>query len=65
MMREMMSRAARVAILADSSKFGRRLFAQISELGSATYLVTDSSPPSELLDALAENDVEVITPETS
>ena len=65
MMREMMSRAARVAILADSSKFGRRLFAQISELGSANYLVTDSSPPSELLDALAENDVEVITPETS
>jgi DeoR/GlpR family transcriptional regulator of sugar metabolism len=51
--------------LADSSKFGRRLFAQISDLGSATYLVTDSSPPSELLDALAENDVEVITPETS
>ena len=65
MMREMMSRSARVAILADSSKFGRRLFAQISELGSATYLVTDSSPPSELLDALAENDVEVITQETS
>ncbi len=65
MMREMMSRAARVAILADSSKFGRRLFAQISELGSANYLVTDSSPPSELLHALAENDVEVITPEAS
>jgi DeoR family glycerol-3-phosphate regulon repressor/DeoR family fructose operon transcriptional repressor len=65
MMREMMSRAARVAILADSSKFGRRLFAQISELGSADYLVTDSSPPPELLDALTENDVEVITPETA
>jgi DeoR family transcriptional regulator, fructose operon transcriptional repressor len=65
MMREMMSRAARVAILADSSKFGRRLFAQISELGSADYLVTDSSPPSDLLDALVENDVEVITPDTA
>ena len=44
MMREMMSRAARVAILADSSKFGRRLFAQVSELGSADYFITDSSP---------------------
>jgi DeoR family transcriptional regulator, fructose operon transcriptional repressor len=65
MMREMMSRAARVAILADSSKFGRRLFAQISELGNANYLITDSSPPSELLDALVKNDVEVITPETA
>jgi DeoR family glycerol-3-phosphate regulon repressor/DeoR family fructose operon transcriptional repressor len=65
MMREMMSRAARVAILADSSKFGRRLFAQISELGSADYLITDASPPPDLLDALSENDVEVITPETA
>jgi DeoR family transcriptional regulator, fructose operon transcriptional repressor len=61
MMREMMSRAARVAILADSSKFGRRLFAQISELGSADYLITDASPPPDLLEALSENDVEVIT----
>jgi DeoR family transcriptional regulator, fructose operon transcriptional repressor len=65
MMREMMSRAARVAILADSSKFGRRLFAQVSELGSADYLITDSSPQPDLLDALGENDVEVITPDTA
>jgi DeoR/GlpR family transcriptional regulator of sugar metabolism len=65
MMREMMSRAARVAILSDSSKFGRRLFAQISELGTADYLITDSSPPPDLLEALSENDVEVITPETA
>ena len=64
MMREMISRAARVAILADSSKFGRRLFAQVSELGGADYLVTDSTPPPDLLDALKENEVELITPET-
>jgi DeoR family transcriptional regulator, fructose operon transcriptional repressor len=60
-----MSRAARVAILADSTKFGRHLFAQVSELGNADYLVTDSSPPHELFDALSENDVELITPETA
>jgi DeoR family glycerol-3-phosphate regulon repressor/DeoR family fructose operon transcriptional repressor len=60
----MISRAARVAILADSSKFGRRLFAQVSELGSADYLITDSTPPPDLLDALVENEVELITPET-
>ncbi len=64
MMREMISRAARVAILADSSKFGRRLLAQVSELGSTDYLVTDSTPPPDLLQALAENDVDLITPES-
>jgi DeoR family transcriptional regulator, fructose operon transcriptional repressor len=65
MMREMISRAAQVAIVADSSKFGRRLFAQVSELGSANYLVTDATPPPELMDALTENAVQVITPELS
>ncbi|MET9250115.1 DeoR/GlpR family DNA-binding transcription regulator [Nonomuraea sp. NPDC003709] len=64
MMREMISRSARVAILADSSKFDRRLFAQVSELGGADFLVTDSTPPPDLLDALTENGVELITPET-
>jgi DeoR family glycerol-3-phosphate regulon repressor/DeoR family fructose operon transcriptional repressor len=63
MMQEMISRATRVAILADSSKFGRRLFAQVSELGSADYLVTDAMPPPDLRDALAANAVELITPE--
>ena len=62
MMREMISRAARVAILADSSKFGRRLFAQVSELSAADYLVTDTMPAPELRDALAASAVEVITP---
>ena len=62
MMREMISRAARVAILADSSKFGRRLFAQVSELSAADYLITDTTPPAELRDALAASAVEVITP---
>lgn len=62
MMQEMISRAARVAILADSSKFDRRLFAQVSELASADYLITDTMPPSELRAALAASDVELITP---
>ncbi|MDT0164892.1 DeoR/GlpR family DNA-binding transcription regulator [Actinotalea sp. AC32] len=62
MMREMMDRSARVAVLADSTKFGRRLFAQIAELGRADYLVTDVPPPADLADALREADVEVLTP---
>jgi DeoR family transcriptional regulator, fructose operon transcriptional repressor len=65
MMQEMISRAARVAIVADSSKFGRRLFAQVSELASADYLITDAMPPADLRDALAANKVELITPATS
>jgi DeoR family transcriptional regulator, fructose operon transcriptional repressor len=62
MMQEMISRAARVAILADSSKFGRRLFAQVSELGAADYLITDSEPPPDLRDALKASGVELLIP---
>ncbi|GCD19765.1 D-beta-D-heptose 1-phosphate adenosyltransferase [Cellulomonas algicola] len=60
MMGDMMDRAARVAVLADSSKFGRRLFAQIADLGRADYLVTDVAPPHDLHDALRARDVEVL-----
>lgn len=62
MMTAMMDRASRVAVLADSSKFDRRLFAQISALGRADYLVTDKQPPGALTDALADAGVEVLTP---
>jgi DeoR family glycerol-3-phosphate regulon repressor/DeoR family fructose operon transcriptional repressor len=62
MMQEMISRAARVAILADSSKFGRRLFAQVSELGAADYLITDTAPPPDLREALQANGVELLVP---
>jgi DeoR/GlpR family transcriptional regulator of sugar metabolism len=62
MMSEMMDRAARVAILADSSKFRRRLFAQVAGLARADYLVTDAAPPPELAEALRRHHVEVLTP---
>jgi DeoR/GlpR family transcriptional regulator of sugar metabolism len=62
MMREMMERATRVAVLADSSKFGRRLFAQVAELGRPDYFITDATPPPELEKALQEVNVELITP---
>ena len=65
MMQEMISRAARVAILADSSKFGRRLFAQVSELANADYLITDATPPPDLLEALVENEVQLLVPDAS
>lgn len=62
MMSEMVSRASKVAILADSSKFDRQLFAQVAELGRADYFVTDTEPPGELLEALLRNKVEVLSP---
>ena len=62
MMNEMMQRATRTAILADSSKLGRRLFAQVSPLAAADYLVTDTEPQGELAEALATAGVQVIVP---
>jgi len=62
MMTEMMNRAAQVAVMADSSKFGRRLFAQVAELGRADWFVTDGRPPDDLADALHHAGVELVTP---
>ncbi|WP_246296252.1 DeoR/GlpR family DNA-binding transcription regulator [Arthrobacter wenxiniae] len=62
MMSEMMANASRVAFLADSSKFGRRLFAQVAELGRADYFVTDCAPPDEIAALLVANEVEVMYP---
>jgi DeoR family transcriptional regulator, fructose operon transcriptional repressor len=60
MMREMLKRSSKVAILADSSKFGRRLFAQIADLDAADYFVTDQEPPADLAGALRRHRVEVL-----
>lgn len=65
MMGEMMERAARVAILADSSKFTEPLFAQIAELERAHYLVTDAAPPPDLADALEYAGVEILVAEAN
>lgn len=63
MMREMCARSSRVAILADSTKFGRRLFAQVCALGDVDYLITDAPPPADLQSALDEAGVEVLLPD--
>lgn len=62
MMSEMMQRAERTAILADSSKLGRRFFAQIAHLDRADYLITDAPPSPRMAAALAQADVQVLTP---
>ncbi|WP_226532167.1 DeoR/GlpR family DNA-binding transcription regulator [Microbacterium paraoxydans] len=62
MMSEMIQRAERTAILADSTKLGRRFFAQIALLERADYLITDAPPPPRIAAALAQADVQVLTP---
>lgn len=62
MMNEMMQRASRTVILADSSKIGRRLFAQASPLAAADYLVTDAPPPPDIAEALEAAGVQVVVP---
>jgi DeoR family fructose operon transcriptional repressor len=63
MMAEMISRAERTAILADSTKLDRRLFAQIVPLEGADYLITDRAPSTELAAALDAAGVTVLVPE--
>ncbi|MFF5625651.1 DeoR/GlpR family DNA-binding transcription regulator [Microbacterium sp. LWH10-1.2] len=62
MMSEMIQRAERTAILADTSKLGRRLFAQVAPLDRADYLVTDARPETGMAEALAQAEVDVLTP---
>ncbi len=62
MMREMMGRAEKVAVLGDSSKFGRNLFAQAADFTMADVFVTDTAPTGDLARAMAEGGVQVLTP---
>jgi len=61
MMGEMIQRAERTAVLADSSKFDRRLFAQVTPLDRTDFLVTDTPPTGDLAAALAQAGVEVVS----
>jgi DeoR/GlpR family transcriptional regulator of sugar metabolism len=65
MMRDMMERATKVAVLVDSSKFGRRLFAQVAPLYRADYFITDAAPSPELAEALTAAEVQLVNPESS
>ena len=62
MMAEMMGRAAQVCVMADSTKFNRRLFAQVAELGRADWFVTDAPPPDDLTEAFHAAGVEIVVP---
>lgn len=60
MMREMMDCASRTLLLADSTKFGKREFAEVADLSANTTLITDKRPSQALLDHAAEVGARVI-----
>jgi DeoR family fructose operon transcriptional repressor len=56
----MIAHARRTIVLADSTKFGRRLLGHIASLDKIDILVTDAAPPRELFRALVQLSVQVV-----
>ena len=56
----MIGHARRTIVLADSSKFGRRLLGHIASLNRIDVLVTDSAPPRDLMSTLVQLSVQVV-----
>ena len=56
----MIGAARRTVVLADSSKFNRKLLGHIASLEQIDILVTDAAPPRELFSALEELQVQVL-----
>lgn len=62
MMAEMIAAADRVVILADSSKFGRQLFARIAGFDEIDVIVSDKCPSASIVQKCAALGVELIFP---
>ena len=60
MMRGMMDSASHSVLLADSTKFGRKQFAEVGGLNANTTLITEARPSQALLDHAAEVAARVI-----
>ena len=58
--REMIQHADQVIVLADSTKFGKRLFHRISGLESIDMVITDKKPDEAMAQILSDHDIEVI-----
>lgn len=59
LIREMMRRSDQVILLADHSKFGKRMFHRFAALSDIDMIITDRMPDPELADALGQNEVEI------
>lgn len=60
MMAAMAGAARRVIVLADATKLGRSVFAQVVPLDQIDVLVTDTQPSPQLAAALSESGVEIL-----
>lgn len=58
--RQIAARAEKLIVVTDSAKFTRKAFANIAPLSEIDILITDSGITSEQIDALRDNDVEVV-----
>lgn len=59
--RKMVERAARVIVVADSSKIGHSALAAISPLADVDELITDSGAPADQVEAFRQAGLEVVT----
>jgi DeoR/GlpR family transcriptional regulator of sugar metabolism len=60
MMLQMIAAARRTIIVADSSKFGHRAFAEVALLPQIDVLVTEAQPPEEISTAFEAAGIRVI-----
>ncbi|TQF01440.1 DeoR/GlpR transcriptional regulator [Kitasatospora acidiphila] len=58
--RAMAERADRVIVAADSTKLGKRAFAQVCAINEIAVLVTDTDAPDELVERISSQGVEVL-----
>lgn len=63
LIREIICRADQVIVLADHSKFGKRLFHRVAGLDSVDILITDREPEPDVREALARHEVELVIAE--
>lgn len=60
LIREMIRSSDQVVVLADASKFGKRLFCRVAGFDSVDVLVTNETPPADILEQLEKYGVEII-----
>ncbi len=58
--RAMIDAATKTIVLADSSKFGRRGFSKICDMGDIDQVITDSGTPSKMIEAMKEQGIKVL-----
>ncbi|MNI31712.1 HTH-type transcriptional repressor GlcR [compost metagenome] len=56
----MLKRADQVIVLADHSKFGKRLFHRLAGFDEIDIIITDQEPDPEIKEQLLNNEVQIL-----